>query len=101
MYKLPDVKYKNFSYPSKPLIKLSFLVIISFLAVIVKEEADVGPVIAFKLPKSTSYNSISFSLYSKFFKRSSALPKCTKFSKWYTSSWGSPSLLPVTVLIKS
>jgi hypothetical protein len=42
----------------------------------------VSPVIVLISINCLLYISINFNLYSKFFKRSVALPKWTKFSKW-------------------
>ena len=59
-------------------MRFCFLVFMSSLLVKVKID-DVGTLSISDV--WLSYNSINFTLYSKFFKRSTALPKCTKFSK--------------------
>ena len=54
-----------------------------FLLVKTAVLAEVSPVIVFISDICVSYNSTKLSLYLKFFSLSVALPKCTKFSKWY------------------
>ena len=75
----PVLKYKNCSYPSSPFINFSFLSLIASLFC----KATLGIVLdIFSIsPIWLLYNSIKLTLYSKFFKRSVALPKCIKFSK--------------------
>ena len=60
-------------------------------------DPEVPPVIEFISADWELYNSINSNLYLKLFKRSSALLKCTKFSKWYGISVS--SMLEDTVLI--
>jgi len=63
-------------------MRFCFLVFIFSLLVKMKVDEEASPVMLAKDDDWLSYNSISFTLYSKFFIRSTALPKCTKFSKW-------------------
>ena len=78
----PESKYKNLSYPSKPFIRFVFLSKTRFLFSFTAKDVAVLPGIEFIFANWSSYNSTNLSLYLKFFKRSVALPKCTKLSKW-------------------